>query len=549
MPHLTRFMVYAAAQTIDVVKRNRAGIQSAIFLTILALVATGHMWELKAIHGTFGVISFQTMHSLNLVETLLTFAVFIAGLLVFITYRAEHRIAAKRCLAAEWNVHRQALEDGLTGLPNRRYFEDALGTALTSPVTTGGLHAVFLLGLNDFKRVNDLYGHPTGDQALCQVANRLRNAVSGGDVVARFGGDEFAVLSFHLTGLDAATAIAGRIATALAQPIVVGSSRLLVSAAIGIVLLPFEGATTQEVLREADVALFHAKGETGPGYRYFEAGMDRALREFDLLERELRKAIDADEIRPFYQPEVDLASNAIVGFEALARWTHPTMGEIEPATFIPVAEKSGLINALSLRLLRQVCLETKTWPDHLQISFNVSPLQLRDRAHGQELLQVLNETGFPAHRLEIEITENALVSDIEAVRTTLGLLRQAGAKVALDDFGTGSSNLFHLRSFTPDKIKIDRSFVGTMMFDKGSEMIIRALIGLGLGLGVAVTAEGIETYAQQLRLRTLGCPLGQGFLFSRAVPATAATQMIAANADGLTPAAAPYASGTSSVLH
>jgi EAL domain-containing protein (putative c-di-GMP-specific phosphodiesterase class I) len=226
------------------------------------------------------------------------------------------------------------------------------------------------------------------------------------------------------------------------------------------------------------------------------------------------------------------------------------MGEIEPATFIPVAEKSGLINALSLRLLRQVCLETKMWPDHLQISFNVSPLQLKNPAHGQELLQVLNETGFPAHRLEIEITENALVSDIEIVRATLGLLRQAGAKIALDDFGTGSSNLFHLRSFTPDKIKIDRSFVGTMMFDKGSEMIVRALIGLGLGLGVAVTAEGIETYAQQLRLRALGCPLGQGFLFSRAVPATAAAQMIAASADRLTPAAAPYASGTSaSVLH
>jgi diguanylate cyclase (GGDEF)-like protein len=510
-------------------KRNRADIQSAVFLAILLIAGASHIWEFNVFHGALGQI--QSANSVNLIETLVLLAVLNAGFLVFTTYHLEHWDATKRCDVAEREAHRLALEDALTGLPNRRLFEDTIRAALASPPDSGASHAVFLLDLNEFKRVNDLHGHPTGDQVLCQVANRLRNAVSAEDIVARTGGDEFGIVAFHLPGPEAATAIARRIMGSLAQSISIGARRLQVGAAIGIVLLPQDGTTAEEVLRKADTALYRAKGGARPGFRFFEAEMDRALREFDLLERELRKAIDTDMIRPFYQPQIDLASNTIVGFEVLARWTHPTLGEIEPGRFIPVAEESGLINELSLRLLRQACRDANAWPDHVQLSFNLSPVQLRDSTQGSELLRILTESGFPSARFEIEITENTLVRDIETVRTELASFRQAGVQIALDDFGTGYSSLFHLRSFTPDKIKIDRSFVSAMTFDRGSEEIVRALIGLGSGLRLTVTAEGVETRAQQSRLRALGCPFGQGFLFSRAVPAAEAARMVASGAD------------------
>jgi diguanylate cyclase (GGDEF)-like protein len=213
-------------------------------------------------------------------------------------------------------------------------------------------HGLFLLDLNEFKRVTDLHGHATGEHVLCQVANRLRNAISENDVVARFGGDEFGILVFNLPGPEAATAIAQRITAALAQPVSMGARQLQISAAIGIVMLPQDGITIEEVLRKADIALLRAKGEARAGFRFFEAEMDRVVHEFDLLECELRKAIDADPIRPFCQPQVDLTSNTIVAFEVLARWTHPTLGEIAPARFIPVAEESGLI----MSNFRSICL-------------------------------------------------------------------------------------------------------------------------------------------------------------------------------------------------
>jgi len=325
-------------------------------------------------------------------------------------------------------------------------------------------------------------------------------------------------LAFGLPNPEAATAVARRITDVLGQAISLGSRRLHVGAAIGIALIPQDGTTTQDVLRKADIALYRAKADSRPGFRFFEADMDRAVREFDLLERELRKAIDADVIHPFYQPQVDLASNTIVGFEALARWVHPTLGEIAPARFIPIAEESGLINELSLRLLRQACCDAKNWPHHMQLSFNLSPVQLRDSTQGPELMRVLVETGFPLERFEIEITENTLVSDIDTVTTELGPFRRAGVQIALDDFGTGYSSLYHLRSFMPDKIKIDRSFVSTMTFDKGSEEIVRALIGLGSGLRLMVTAEGVETQAQQSRLQALGCPLARVFCSATQYP-------------------------------
>ncbi len=315
----------------------------------------------------------------------------------------------------------------------------------------------------------------------------------------------------------------------LKDPIVTGSNRHMVGAAIGIALTPQDGVSKQEVMRKADIALYRAKGQGHLAMRFFEEEMDASIRERDFLERELRDAIAARSLRPFYQPLVDLKTGQITGFEALARWTHPTLGEIEPNRFIPIADDCGLIGELTDLLLRQACSDAAQWPAPLLLSFNISPVQLRDRTLGLKLMRILADTGLPPQRLEIEITESALVQDMEAAQAILGSLRDAGVRIALDDFGTGYSSLYHLRNFKLDKIKIDRSFVEAMTYDRDSAAIVHALIGLGSGLSLAVTAEGVEDAQQQKMLIEQGCQQAQGFLFSRAVPADEVADLLRSN--------------------
>jgi len=281
-------------------------------------------------------------------------------------------------------------------------------------------------------------------------------------------------------------------------------------------------------MRRADVALYKAKSDRSTSTRFFDAEMDRYVREREFMERELRAAVEAGDIQPFYQPLVDLKTKQIIGFEALARWTHTDLGVIPPERFIPIAEDSGLIRQLGDQLLRRACCTAATWPAHIVLAFNISPLQLKDNSFGLRVLAILGETGLSPRRLELEITESALVRDLEAARETFGALREAGVRIALDDFGTGYSSLYHLRNFKLDKIKIDRSFIANMAAERESAEIVNALVGLGQGLGFTITAEGIEQADQESELLAKGCQQGQGFLFGDAVSAEQASQLFMA---------------------
>ena len=372
---------------------------------------------------------------------------------------------------------------------------------------------MLLLDLNGFKRVNDIHGHGIGDQILTVVARRLRAAVREGDLVARLGGDEFAILAHHLIGAEAATTIARHVLHVLEDPIATASTTHQVGAGIGIALVPRDANTLQEALRKADVALYRAKGERRSALRFFEEEMDHCVRERDQLERELHIAVAKDLVRPSYQPLVDLKTGKVVGFEAIPRWVHPLFGEILPDRFLPIAEDTGLVHALARQLLRRACAAAVRWPADVILAMDIFPGQLRDASLQETVLSILTESGLASDRLELEITEAALVRDLDGAQEILGSLRQAGVRIALDNFGTGYSSLYHLRNFKLDKIKIDRSFITSLLVERESSAIVRALVGLGHGLGLTVIAEGVEGPEQQTSLLMTGCEQGQGCFF------------------------------------
>ncbi|WP_277980199.1 putative bifunctional diguanylate cyclase/phosphodiesterase [Sphingomonas phyllosphaerae] len=450
-------------------------------------------------------------------EALLIAALFCGGLVVFALRRlSEAKRETARRIVAEQEARNLALHDALTGLPNRRAFDEALKVAVASPPKVGSSHILLMMDLNGFKRINDVYGHGVGDEVLLHVGGRLTRMIRGGDMVARLGGDEFAILATHAAGVEAATGLAQRVMDALEAPVNAGGTEHRVGVAIGISLTPQDGLEPAELRNKADKALYRAKEEkhrTPSAARFFEEGMDAQARERDALERELRVAIFNRSVQPFYQPLVSLDGGRIIGFEALARWTSPSLGEIRPERFIAVAEDTGLINDLTRLLLEQACRDAVTWPAHVTLSFNVSGIVLQDPLFGVAVFKILTDAKLLPQRLELEITESALVRDLDAAVRALDQLRGMGVRIALDDFGTGYSSLYHLRVFKPDKIKIDRSFVDDIERDAGSAAIVRGLIGLGSGLGAQITAEGVETQAQRNLLWAHGCDQGQGFLF------------------------------------
>jgi predicted signal transduction protein with EAL and GGDEF domain len=291
-------------------------------------------------------------------------------------------------------------------------------------------------------------------------------------------------------------------------------------------LSPNDGAEAAEILRKADVALYRAKAERRSALRFFEAQMDQQVRERARLEQSLRVALGDRSITTVFQPTVDLNSRHIVGFEATARWSHPTLGEIPPERFFPIAEDTGLIHELAARVLQDGCEAAASWPEYVNLAVDLYPVQLRDPQFGTRVLDILRAAGFAPHRLEIELTESALVHDLEAARNILGKLREAGVKIVLDNFGTGYSSLYHLRNFKLDKIKIDRSFIATMASEQQSQAIVGALVGLGSGLGIAVAADGIDETQQRASLLHSGCVQGQGHLFGEAVTADRAAQLV-----------------------
>jgi diguanylate cyclase (GGDEF)-like protein len=455
------------------------------------------------------------------------FAVSALGFALFAWSRLRaQRREIRRRRAAEEEARTLAFEDPLTGLPNRRQFDAALRTALAAPPGADAVHAVFVLDLNGFKRINDLHGHPIGDEALVQTALRLRQAIRDGDIVARLGGDEFAVLARHLPGPDAAATLAIRIIEGLRDPVQTGSGDHLVGTGIGIALAPVDGADAETLLRRADIALYRAKALGTSALRFFEEEMDHHIRERDGLERGLRAALDASHLDVIYQPRIDLKTGAVTSFEATPRWMHPDYGELDAARLVAIAETAGLLQALTDHLLRRACRDAITWDEEVILSFGLPAALLKDPAVGLRVMAILRETGLPASRLELEIPESALVADLSGAQNVLGSIHETGVKIALNNFGTGYSSLYHLRNFKLDTIKIDRSFVQAMADNPESAAIVRALVGLGSGLGLTVAAEGVQDEEQQKMLAQEGCQQAQGTLFRHAITADEAAALL-----------------------
>ena len=409
-----------------------------------------------------------------------------------------------------------ALRDPLTDLPNRRAFDICLATALASAAPEA---VVLLVDLDRFKHVNDTLGHPIGDGLLCLVAKRLRSLVRTADFVARFGGDEFAVVLSPVPG--GATDLARRIVDVLGRPYLIDGHLVTVGASVGIASAPQHGQSVPGLVRCADLALYAAKAAGRGVFRVFEPELDQRAKDRRTLEIELRRALMLREFELHYQPQIDIDTQTVGGFEALIRWNHPGRGLIPPGDFIPLAEEIGLIVPLGEWVIRQSCLEAMRWPDEIRVAVNVSSLQFAD---AERLVNVITHalatSGLPGRRLEIEITESVLLRDQSFVLAALHQLHALGVRVAMDDFGTGYSSLSQLRSFPFDKIKIDRSFVHTNDNPDSQNAIVRAITALGISLGMQTIAEGVETAGELERVRSEGCRSVQGYLFSRPVPSS-----------------------------
>jgi diguanylate cyclase (GGDEF)-like protein len=411
-----------------------------------------------------------------------------------------------------------ALHDTLTGLPNRVLLNEHLEQALAR-VKRGEIVATHIFDLDHFKTVNDTLGHPTGDKLLTMAADRLRTLVRETDTIARMGGDEFAIVQVGIAQPADATSLAQRIIAVVSEPYDIDGHQVVIGASVGIAVGPNDGTTTEQIIRNADLALYRAKGDGRGTYRFFEPEMDAQMQARRELESDLRKALSANEFELHYQPVVDLASNEISGLEALIRWRHPSKGMVAPNMFIPLAEEIGLIIPLGEWVLRQACATAALWPAQLKIAVNLSPAQFRSPGLLQAIVGALAASGLAPDRLELEITEAILLQDSEATLAMLYSLRELGVRIAMDDFGTGYSSLSYLQSFPFDKIKIDRSFVRDIAESTGSLNIVRAVAALAKGLGMTATAEGVETAEQLDTIRAEGCTEMQGYLFSRPLPA------------------------------
>jgi diguanylate cyclase (GGDEF)-like protein len=451
----------------------------------------------------------------------LIFVVFImAGPMLIYGFRRYREISheVKARISAEQEARNLARHDPLTGLANRRFFGEQLDEYLRGVSPTRQL-AVLMLDLDGFKSVNDMHGHAAGDKALSEFATRVAALLRADSVLARIGGDEFAIIMPRIGSLEDPTTLARRIAGAVAEPIVLDSVAAEFGVGVGIAIAPNDGTEPDDLLRRADRALYRAKGAGRSMVRFFEPEMDAFVERRIQIERELRSAIATDTIVPHYQPIVSLDGNRIIGFEALARWEDRTLGNIVPDVFIPIAEETGLINVLGDQLLRRACFDAHAWPADFVLAFNISPVQLRNTMLGPRILAILAETGFDPRRLEIEITESALLKNTGVAQAVIEDLRKAGVRIALDDFGTGYATLTQLLSFHLDKIKIDRSFVSRLDTGDDGLVIVRAILGLAKGFGLTTTAEGVEDIAQLACLKANGCTEGQGYLFSKAIAA------------------------------
>jgi diguanylate cyclase (GGDEF)-like protein/PAS domain S-box-containing protein len=414
-------------------------------------------------------------------------------------------------------IRHMAHHDGLTDLANRALFRQRLDAAMAEYRCTRRGVVLFFIDLDGFKRLNDTLGHPTGDAVLRLLAERLRRCAHDGDTVARLGGDEFAIVHPVLPTSKSPTAMAAEIVRSIARPYDVGGSQLTLTASVGVSVAGEGCQEPDRMLKNADVALYRAKTDGRNAFRFYDASMDNYLEAKRDLERAVRNALARGEFEVHYQPIVDVRSERTCGYEALIRWRHRERGLLPPSEFIGIAEEVGFIVPLGEWVLRKACDDAASWPPYMRLAVNISPAQC-SAALTQTVMNALAASRLPPDRLELEITESALLQDNDVTLATLHQLRKLGVKIAMDDFGTGYSSLSYLRSFPFDKIKIDQSFVKEVLVHPESLVIVRAVAGLGLSFGVPTTAEGVETREQFEQIREAGCTQCQGYLFGRAVP-------------------------------
>lgn len=447
----------------------------------------------------------------------------IAGTLTDVTRRRS----------SEDRLRHDAFHDTLTGLPNRALFTDRLGRSLSRARRHEDYRfAVVFFDLDRVKLINDSLGHVAGDRLLVTIARRLGDGLRAGDTAARIGGDEFAVLIDDLGDPADAIRVVTRLQEAVHAPLTVGGEELFATASVGIAFYTPRYERPEEMLRDADTAMYAAKAAGGARYQIFDHGMhERAVARLQ-VESALRRAVEREELRAFYQPVIDLRSGRLVGFEALLRWIHPERGMVSPADFIPVAEETGLIHGLGRWVMRAACAQMREWTEShptaepLSISVNVSGRQLAESDLVAHVVEVLDETRLDPRQLKLEITESALMQDPAAASERLSALRSLGVGVSVDDFGTGYSSLAYLHRLPLTTLKIDRTFVWAMGSGERETKICQSVVGLAHHLGLSVVAEGIETPEQRDLLRNLDCEFGQGFLFAKPLEASAAAELV-----------------------
>ena len=436
---------------------------------------------------------------------------------------ATHHDVTER-LRAEARISHLAKHDALTDLPNRVLFHSRLDQALKS--ARDEKLAVLCLDIDDFKGVNDALGHPVGDMLLTAVAGRLRQCIRDCDTVARIGGDEFAVIQVGVSQPNDATRLAARLIETVSAPYELDGHHVVVGLSIGVAIPPVDGNDPDQLLKNADMALYRAKSDGRGVFRFFEPEMNAKMQARRTLELALRSAVAEGQFEVYYQPLINIETGRVRSFEALVRWHRPGHGIVAPADFIALAEETGLIVPIGEWVLRQACKEAATWPDDVSVAVNLSPVQFKNRKLLATVVSALAVSGLPPSRLELEITEWLLLQDSEDTLDVLHQLRSLGIRISMDDFGTGYSSLAYLQKFPFDKIKIDQSFVHDMTTREESMAIVRAVAAMGASLGMMTTAEGVETIEQFDRLKAEGCTEVQGYLFSPPLPASEVAELL-----------------------
>lgn len=489
---------------------------------ILLFVGTGSTVLSKTLHQYFegGAPADRTL----VIALLLNVALILFGWRRHATLSQEVRIRA----AAEERAHQLASRDPLTGFLNRRSLAEEGAAMFVRAQRRRKAMAMLMLDLDHFKTINDMHGHAVGDALLRAVAVEIAHVMPPIALTARLGGDEFAC-AFLFDPAEPASVerVAEKLVSRMAQPFEAEGLRLHISCSLGIARSDFDCASIDTLTRSADIAMYQAKKAGRNRYAWFDQSMERELQVRNELESGLRVAIPRQEIVPYFEQQVDLTTNRLHGFEVLARWEHPTRGLISPELFIPIAEETGMIADLSLSIMRQAFLAARDWDPSLSLSINISPWQLRDAWLAQKIIKVLTETGFPASRLEVEITESSLFDNLPLAQSIVGSLKNQGARLALDDFGTGYSSLAHLRALPFDRIKIDKSFILSLNDSADSAAIVHAIISLGESLNLPITAEGVEDAGIEERLRAIGCAKAQGWYYGKPLSVTGVRRLLA----------------------